>query len=134
MVFCVFSIVFAPYATTFIDRIALYFIAFQIIVYSRIPVFFQNKTIYLSYIYSLMISYITLFFIWFIFSPSAYAWKPYRINLFKVEQEFYVDSWIIDDDFLNPNSASLAVAIESLEKFKEDRKGIVVKDFYWPPN
>ena len=89
----------APYGSTLIDRMGLYFTAFQVIIYSRIPSFFKDKQVLISYSYSIIFSYIIIFFVWFNFSNSSDAWKPYQVNLF--HPQFYIGSWVMSIDMLN---------------------------------
>ena len=67
--------------TTLIDRLGYYLIAFQIIVYSRIPSFINNKLLRLFFILSVCLVYIFLLFVWFKYSNSSSAWLPYKLNL-----------------------------------------------------
>ena len=72
------------YASTFIDRIGLYLISFQIIVYSRIPLFINDFRLRTTYIISLCVLYIAVLFVWLNHSDSSWAWLPYKINLLQI--------------------------------------------------
>ncbi len=62
--------------STFVDRIIIYFIFIQIIVFSRLfyilPKFKVLFNVFITIIYSLV------YFVWFNFSIHSYAWLPYK--------------------------------------------------------
>ena len=113
----IFSIVFVfmtPFASTLLDRLGLYLIFFQIIVYSRIPSFIKDKYVSLLYVYGLTFFHILVFFVWFNYSYSSIAWKPYQLTLFK--PTYYINSWILSDEMLNFN---IKKSIQNLEEYKK---------------
>ena len=74
----------SSYASTFVDRLGLYLISLQIIVYSRIPLFISNFHLRIAYIVSLCFLYTGVLFIWLNYSDSSWAWIPYKINLLEI--------------------------------------------------
>ena len=71
----------SSYASTFVDRLGLYLISLQIVVYSRIPLFINNMNVRKLFIYTICISYILVFFVWLNYSYSSWAWIPYKFSL-----------------------------------------------------
>tara|TARA_B100000029_G_C17507247_1_gene934931 strand:+ start:177 stop:1436 length:1260 start_codon:yes stop_codon:yes gene_type:complete len=107
-------IVFTPYASTLLDRLGLYFILFQILIYSRIPLFFKDIHLKNLYVYGVTIFYLIVFIVWFNYSNSSVAWKPYKITLFK--PTYYINSWILSDELVNFN---VTKSIEQLEEYNQ---------------
>lgn len=65
------------FATTAVDRVALYFIPIQIAVFSRLPMLLQRR-VPIKITTSLVVLYFGLiFFGWLNFATNAYAWLPY---------------------------------------------------------
>ena len=71
----------SSYASTFVDRLGLYLISLQIIVYSRIPLFINNLIVRKFLIITICIFYILVFYIWIFYSDSSWAWLPYKFSL-----------------------------------------------------
>ena len=72
-----------PYGSTLFDRLGLYLIVFQLLIYSRIPLFFKYAQIKQLYIYVITSLYLFIFLIWFNYANSSIAWKPHQIVFFK---------------------------------------------------
>ncbi len=102
-----------PYGSTLFDRLGLYLIVFQLLIYSRIPLFFKYAQIKQLYIYVITSLYLFIFLIWFNYANSSIAWKPYQIVFFK--PTYYQNSYILSDEVLDFN---VSQAIEQLEKYK----------------
>ena len=73
----------APFYTTIIDRLALFLISFQMLVYSRLTIIIKNNFYRFALIYSVCGFYILIFTVWLFYSLSSYMWIPYKINLFQ---------------------------------------------------
>tara|TARA_Y100000590_G_scaffold280570_1_gene315219 strand:- start:1884 stop:3035 length:1152 start_codon:yes stop_codon:yes gene_type:complete len=73
----------APFYTTIIDRLALFLISFQMLVYSRLTKIIKNNFYRFALIYSVCGFYILIFTVWLFYSLSSYMWIPYKINLFQ---------------------------------------------------
>tara|TARA_B100000686_G_scaffold249348_1_gene259339 strand:+ start:396 stop:1430 length:1035 start_codon:yes stop_codon:yes gene_type:complete len=82
--FSIIAFLASSYASTFIDRLGLYLISLQIVVYSRIPLFINNVNVRKLFIYAICIFYFSVFFVWLNYSDSSWAWIPYKINLLQV--------------------------------------------------
>ena len=78
--FSIIAFLASSYASTFIDRLGLYLISLQIVVYSRIPLFINNVNVRKLFIYAICIFYFSVFFVWLNYSDSSWAWIPYKIN------------------------------------------------------
>jgi hypothetical protein len=65
-------------ATTAVDRIALYLIPIQIIVFSRLPYLIENKISVEITTFFVVLYYGLVYFVWFNYAANAYAWLPYQ--------------------------------------------------------
>ena len=74
---CVPALFLVP-STTAVDRIALYLIPIQLVVFSRVSVYFRNHQLarLMVVAYSFMI-----LFVWLNFAAHAFAWVPYRMAI-----------------------------------------------------
>lgn len=71
------SVFVVGFSTTAVDRVALYFIPIQVIVFSRLPYLIQDK-MSIKLTTFLIIGYYGLaYFVWLNFAANAYAWLPY---------------------------------------------------------
>lgn len=69
------------FATTAVDRVALYFIPIQIFVFSRIPLLAnQNKQLRTLLVVSIVAYYAATLFVWLNFSTHSEYWVPYESN------------------------------------------------------
>jgi len=73
------SIFFVKIASTAIDRLSLYFIPLQIIVFSRVLTFVKNKKLIL---FLIIIYYWLVLLVWLKYATHAYMWLPYKNVLF----------------------------------------------------
>jgi len=78
--FSIIAFLASSYASTFIDRLGLYLISLQIVVYSRIPLFINNVNVRKLFIYAICIFYFSVFFVWLNYSDSSWAWIPYNFS------------------------------------------------------
>lgn len=66
-------------ASTALDRIALYMIPLQLVIFSRLPDAFGVDTVSRTFIFTLIISYYAfVMFVWLNFAYHAYMWVPYK--------------------------------------------------------
>jgi hypothetical protein len=66
-------------ASTALDRIALYMIPLQLVIFSRLPDAFGEDTVSRTFIFILILSYYAfVMFVWLHFSYHAYLWIPYK--------------------------------------------------------
>ena len=76
------SLFLVSYATTAVDRIALYFIPLQLVVFSRLP-YLARKQLSPEYIKVLIILlYAAVLFVWLFFAGHSHCWIPYKNILF----------------------------------------------------
>lgn len=71
-------------ASTAIDRMALYLIPLQIVIWARFPSFMQGKINYKSIFIIIIIYYAIVQFIWLVYAHHASAWVPYNNILFNL--------------------------------------------------
>ena len=77
------SVGMVSFATTAVDRMALYFIPLQVAVYSRLP-FLANKQISPNITKILiLIGYAIVLFVWLLFATHAHCWLPYKNIIFE---------------------------------------------------
>ena len=74
------------------------------------------------------IFYLIVFIVWFNYSNSSVAWKPYKITLFK--PTYYINSWILSDELIN---FDISKSINNLEEYnkiieKYGQEGLESKD------
>ena len=80
-IFSVVSVMLLPLVfsySTFVDRIAIYFLPIQLVVFSRVPVLIQstyNRTIF---ILGVIIVYFFALFTWLNFGNFSSFWLPYQ--------------------------------------------------------
>jgi hypothetical protein len=72
-------------ASTAIDRIGLYLLPIQLIVFAYLPDIFSkrgdnNKIIILL----IILYYLLVLYVWLYFSTHSYLWRPYRNALFEM--------------------------------------------------
>jgi hypothetical protein len=80
-VFSIISIFLLPlafYYSTFIDRIAIYFIPLQLVVFSRIPILIESKINRTIFVFFVIALYLSSLFIWLFFGNFSNHWLPYQ--------------------------------------------------------
>ncbi len=66
-------------ATTAVDRVALYMLPIQLVVFSHLPdVFGRSANIRAVLVYAVVAYYAFVHFVWLNFATHAHAWLPYR--------------------------------------------------------
>jgi len=76
------SFAIVDYASTAVDRIALYFLPIQMIVFGRLHILLKNKIPVSIVNLSIAIYYFLVLFVWLVFAKTAFAWIPYQNILF----------------------------------------------------
>ena len=76
------SFVFVSFASTAIDRIALYFTPIQVVVYARLPYLLQHKFNPQTITVGILVFYLLVLYVWLNFAVHAIYWVPYNNILF----------------------------------------------------
>lgn len=71
------------FASTAVDRIALYFIPIQLVVFGRLPYLARNQISPAFIKVVIVLGYALIFFVWLNFATHAYAWVPYDNIIFR---------------------------------------------------
>ncbi len=71
------------YASTAVDRIALYLLPLQVVVFSRLPLLMRKKIKPSSMVLGLVLGYAAVLYVWLNYAGHAFAWLPYRNVLFQ---------------------------------------------------
>jgi len=66
------------FASTAVDRVALYLIPVQLVVFSRLPLFFSISSGRVAVIRIIVAYYALVLFVWFNFATYAFHWIPYQ--------------------------------------------------------
>ena len=85
-IFSVVSLIMLPLTfviSTTIDRMALYFIPMQLVIFSRTPLLITSKYNRALFILSILFLYIVALFVWLNFGQFSKYWLPYQNLLFK---------------------------------------------------
>lgn len=78
----VLSMVLVSYAPTAIDRLSLYFIPIQLVVYSRLP-FLVKKSLSNLIVLGILFGYAVVLFVWLNYATHSRYWIPYQNILFQ---------------------------------------------------
>ncbi|MFT5258930.1 MAG: hypothetical protein ACI9J2_000883 [Saprospiraceae bacterium] len=70
------------YSATAIDRLSLYFIPIQLFAFSRIPFLAADRASFKLIMWSVVIYYGLVMFVWLNFAIHARHWLPYKFSLF----------------------------------------------------
>jgi hypothetical protein len=76
---CVFLV---AYATTAVDRLALYLTPLQVVVVARLPYLARNKIDPDTMIQGILLGYAAVLFVWLNYAANARYWVPYQNLLF----------------------------------------------------
>lgn len=74
------SIVFIPFASTAVDRLALYLIPLQLLFFSRLPLLFSSVSSRGLSVLGTISLFASVQFVWLNFATHAYAWIPYKFG------------------------------------------------------
>ena len=80
-IFSVVSIILLPLAfsySTFVDRIAIYFLPLQLVVFSRIPILIESAYNRTLFIFGVIFIYVSTLFVWLNFGNFSSYWLPYQ--------------------------------------------------------
>ncbi len=77
------SVFFVSVASTAVDRVALYFIPIQLVVFSRLPYLLKKQINPSTMKIFIIISYAIVLFVWLNFAVYSQGWQPYRNILFE---------------------------------------------------
>jgi EpsG family len=72
------SLLMLPIATTAVDRMALYFLPLQIIVFSRLPLLFPGKEARQNLTRLIVLGYAAVLFVWLNYAAHSVCWVPYH--------------------------------------------------------
>ena len=81
LIFSLVSIALLPLAfsySTFIDRIAIFFIPLQLVIFSRVPMLIYSTYYRTIFIVATITLYVCVLFVWLNFAKHAYLWVPYK--------------------------------------------------------
>jgi hypothetical protein len=81
----VFSLACVPlvsFASTAVDRVALYFIPLQLYVYSRIHRVFNDRLLKTAVVIGVVLGYGSVQWVWLNHASHAFAWLPYKFAPF----------------------------------------------------
>jgi hypothetical protein len=76
------SLCLVPFASTAVDRVALYFTPLQLVVWSRLPVLVKDGAVRALLVLFLLATYSAVLYVWLFMSAYTVAWIPYRNILF----------------------------------------------------
>ena len=81
LIFSIVSIVLLPIAffySTFVDRVAIYFLPIQLVVFSRIPILIESSYNRTLFIFGVIFIYVSTLFVWLNFGNFSSYWLPYQ--------------------------------------------------------
>ncbi|TQV62357.1 MAG: EpsG family protein [Sulfurovum sp.] len=76
------SFIFVGTFSTAVDRLAVYLIPIQMMVYGRLPMFITNSMLQTLFIIAIILMYAIIMYVWLNFATNAIYWLPYKIMLF----------------------------------------------------
>jgi len=71
-----------PFSSTVADRLSLYLLPLQLVVWSRFPYLFDDNKVKLLIYFGIVIMYTSYFFVWMFFANHRFQWIPYQNFLF----------------------------------------------------
>jgi len=71
-----------PFSSTVADRLSLYLLPLQLVIWSRFPYLFNNITTKVFIYLGIVFIYTSYFFVWLFFANHRDAWLPYQNFLF----------------------------------------------------
>lgn len=72
------AVALVDFATTAVDRIGLYLIPIQLVVFARLPFLARNKISPQEMKIMIVLGYMAVLFVWLNFGRLSYAWIPYQ--------------------------------------------------------
>lgn len=76
------SVFLVGFASTAVDRIALYFTPIQVVVYARLPLLLRNKYNPQFITFGILFYYFLVLYVWLNYATHAKYWLPYQNALF----------------------------------------------------
>ncbi len=76
------SVVLVNFASTAVDRVALYFTPIQVVVYSRLPYLLRDKFNPQTVTFAILAYYALVLYVWLNYATHARYWVPYSNALF----------------------------------------------------
>jgi EpsG-like putative glucosyltransferase len=76
-------VILVNYATTAVDRIALYLTPLQVVVFARLPFLARSRVHPDTMVQALLVGYGAVLFVWLNYATHARYWVPYRNVLFQ---------------------------------------------------
>jgi len=76
------SFVFVGTFSTAVDRLAVYLIPIQMMVYGRLPIFIPNAIFQTLFIIGIISMYAIIMYVWLNFATNAMYWVPYKFMFF----------------------------------------------------
>jgi len=86
LIFSIVSFIMLPLtfvSSTMIDRVALYFIPMQLVIYSKTPALINSKYNRTLYILCILFLYVGAMYIWLNFGQFSMLWLPYKTFIIK---------------------------------------------------
>jgi len=77
------AVALVPFASTAVDRIALYFTPIQVVVYSRLPYLLRNMIAPQTTTFLILAYYFAVLYVWLNYATHAQYWIPYQNALFE---------------------------------------------------
>ena len=75
----IFPVIFVSISTPAIDRLGIYFIPIQILIFSNIKYMIDNKNFQIYINFLVMFIYLLLLLVWIFFANHADLWIPYKL-------------------------------------------------------
>ncbi len=75
------SVILVNFASTAVDRIALYFTPIQVVVYARLPFLLRNKFNPKTITFGILAFYLLVLYVWLNYATHARYWVPYNTTL-----------------------------------------------------
>jgi hypothetical protein len=76
------AVILVGFASTAVDRIALYFIPIQVVVFSRLPFLLRKQISPETVTVGIVLGYALVLYVWLNYASHAYYWIPYQNMLF----------------------------------------------------
>lgn len=76
------SVILVSFASTAVDRIALYFTPIQVVVYARLPYLLRDKFDPKTVTFGILAFYLLVLYVWLNYATHSVYWLPYQNALF----------------------------------------------------
>jgi len=78
----VLAVALVGFASTAVDRIALYFIPIQVVVFARLPLLLRHRIRPGTVAIGIVLGYAAVLYVWLNYATHARYWLPYQNMLF----------------------------------------------------